>query len=42
MKDIKRGKQSTIRFDEITYECAMAPGDFSERLLKNPPREYTR
>ena len=41
-KDLKRGKQSSIRFDEISYQIGLAAEDFSERLLKNPPREYTR
>lgn len=42
MRDEKRGKHSTIRFDEISYTLNMKPDDFTERLLKNPPREYTR
>ena len=42
MKDVKRGKSSTIRFEEISYQTELEPGDFTERLLKNPPREYTR
>jgi hypothetical protein len=42
MKDLKRGKQSTIRFAEISYQASLPAADFSERLLKNPPREYTR
>lgn len=42
MKDVKRGKQSTISFTEINYDASMDADDFNERLLKNPPREYTR
>ncbi len=42
MKDVKRGKHSTIRFDEITYKTKLKAEDFSERMLKSPPREYTR
>ncbi len=42
MQDVKRGKQTTIRFTEISYTASLPPADFTERLLKNPPRDYTR
>jgi hypothetical protein len=42
MKDIKRGKQTTISFGEISYQDPLKADAFSERLLKNPPRKYTR
>lgn len=42
MRDVKRGKHTVIRFDEISYEIKLAASDFSERMLKSPPREYTR
>jgi hypothetical protein len=42
MTDVKRKKHSTLNFEEIGYKVALEADDFSERLLKNPPREYTR
>ena len=42
MKDVKRDKQTTIRFEEISYKTTLSAEDFSERMLKSPPREYTR
>jgi hypothetical protein len=42
MKDVKRGKHTTIRFTDVSYKSELSPEDFSERLLKSPPREYTR
>jgi hypothetical protein len=42
MKNVKRGKHTVIRFDEISYDIKLAASDFSERMLKSPPREYTR
>ena len=42
MKDVKRGKQSTIRFESISYKGGLPAAEFTERLLKNPPRETTR
>jgi len=40
--DLKKGSHTTITFTEMTYKTDMNPDDFNERLLKNPPREYTR
>lgn len=40
--DLKKGSQTTITFADITYASEISPEDFNERLLKNPPREYTR
>ncbi len=42
MRDVKRGKQTTISFEDIDYQASLAADAFTERLLKNPPREYTR
>ncbi|MCP4544960.1 MAG: outer membrane lipoprotein-sorting protein [bacterium] len=42
MTDVKRGKFTSLNFEEITYSIKLKAGDFTERLLKNPPREYTR
>lgn len=40
--NLKKGSHTTISFSNITYKIEMKPDDFNERLLKNPPREYTR
>ncbi|HSH00342.1 MAG TPA: outer membrane lipoprotein-sorting protein [candidate division Zixibacteria bacterium] len=42
MIDDKSGGKTTITFAEITYEAPMDADQFNERLLKNPPSEYTR
>ncbi len=42
MTDVKRKKHSTLSFNEISYQVDLEAEDFNERLLKNPPREYTR
>ncbi|MBD3297313.1 MAG: outer membrane lipoprotein-sorting protein [candidate division Zixibacteria bacterium] len=34
--------QTTIRFDEVTYEAPLDAGRYNERLLKNPPPEFTK
>jgi outer membrane lipoprotein-sorting protein len=40
--DLEKGSHTTITFTEMTYVTDLNPDDFNERLLKNPPREYTR
>jgi len=42
MYDLKGGRQTTISFTDVTYKTDMKADDFNERLLKNPPAEYTR
>ena len=42
MANLKTGGHTTIRFSELTYKTALKVDDFNERLLKNPPPEYTR
>ncbi len=42
MYNLKRKQHTTISFGEISYKTPMKADEFNERLLKNPPREYTR
>jgi len=42
MEDLKNGRKTMISFDNISYTTILKADDFSERLLKNPPAEYTR
>jgi hypothetical protein len=42
MHDLKGKRNTTITFADVSYEIDLKPDDFSERLLKNPPAEYTR
>lgn len=42
MYDLKSGGHTTISFTDVTYKTDMKADDFNERLLKNPPAEYTR
>ncbi len=42
MQDVKRQKHTIISFGEISYDMKLDADDFSERMLKSPPREYTR
>lgn len=42
MSNVKKGSRTLLTFSDLTYETKLEAKDFSERLLKNPPREYTR
>lgn len=42
MTNTKKGSFTVLSFSETTYESKLDADDFSERMLKNPPREYTR
>jgi len=42
MTNTKKGSFTDLSFTETTYETKLKADDFSERMLKNPPREYTR
>lgn len=42
MFDLKGKRNTTISFTDVSYEIDLEADDFSERLLKNPPAEYTR
>ncbi len=38
MKNTKKKHTTTIEFREVTFDVELKPGDYNERLLKNPPR----
>jgi hypothetical protein len=42
MTDAKKGSFTELSFSELSYETTLAAEDFSERMLRNPPRDYTR
>ena len=42
MTNIKKKRSTTITFSEVTYANPLAVDKFNERLLKNPPAEFTR
>ncbi len=42
MSNLKKGTHTDLSFSEVAYDLKLAAKDFSERLLKSPPREYTR
>ena len=42
MTDSKKGSFTELSFTEVSYETALEADDFSERMLKNPPRRFTR
>lgn len=42
MTNTKDGRNTVIRFAEVTYKSDLKPEDFNERLLKSPPAAYTR
>jgi outer membrane lipoprotein-sorting protein len=40
MEDVKKGGKTTIEFSSIKYNVGIDGSLFTERFLKNPPREY--
>lgn len=42
MTNSKKGSFTDLTFTEMTYVATLDADAFSERMLKNPPREYTR
>ncbi len=42
MTNLKKGTHTLLSFADVSYETRLDAKDFNERLLKNPPREYTR
>jgi hypothetical protein len=40
MKDVKKDHYTTVTFSEVKYDVGISPDIFTERYLKNPPREY--
>lgn len=42
MTNVKKGSFTDLNFSELSYEASLEAEAFSERMLKNPPREYTQ
>jgi outer membrane lipoprotein-sorting protein len=42
MENLKKNQYTTVEFSEIRYDIGVDESVFTERSLKNPPREYIR
>ncbi|HAZ13886.1 MAG: hypothetical protein A2X86_12915 [Bdellovibrionales bacterium GWA2_49_15] len=42
MKNVKSGHQTLVEFAEIQYRVPLKVEDFSERALRNPPKEWIK
>lgn len=42
MENVKKKQKTTVQFDEISYNAGIEDKIFTERFLKNPPREYIK
>ena len=42
MQDVKKNRKTTVDFSRITYNRGITADMFSERYLKNPPRQYIK
>ena len=42
MRDLKRGEQTVVESSKVTYDFGLPEDIFSERYLRNPPRQYFR
>jgi outer membrane lipoprotein-sorting protein len=42
MEDVKKGGKTLISFSDIKYNAGLESDLFTERYLKNPPRQYVR
>ena len=42
MENLKKKQYTTVEFSEIRYDLGVGESVFTERSLKNPPREYIR
>ncbi len=42
IEDVKKGGKTTIEFSEISYNRGLEASIFTERYLKNPPRDYIK
>ena len=42
MQDLKKGSHTTVTFSDIKYNQGLTEDIFTERYLKNPPRQYIR
>ncbi len=42
MTNVQKGTKTELSFTDISYQPQLEADDFTERLLKSPPRDYTR
>jgi outer membrane lipoprotein-sorting protein len=42
MTDVKKGSNTTVEFSDIKYNVGLTSDLFTERYLKNPPRQYIK
>ena len=42
MENMKKKQTTTVQFDKISYNAGLKDNIFTERFLKNPPREYIK
>jgi len=42
MKNIKTGSETMMNYDRVEYDLNLPPDIFTERYLRNAPREYLR
>jgi len=42
IKNVKKGTRTIVEFSGVKYDLGMKENIFSERYLKNPPREYIK
>lgn len=42
MSNVEKGTKTDLSFSDLTYQAKLDADEFNERLLKNPPRDYTR
>lgn len=42
MEDLKKGSHTLVDFSKISYNAGISEDIFTERYLKNPPREYIK
>ena len=40
MKDVLDGGQTTLTYSQIEYDIGLSEDIFTERYLRNPPRQY--
>jgi len=42
MEDVKKNSKTTVQFSSIDYDLGVTDDIFTERYLKNPPRQYVK
>lgn len=42
MKNVKTGHRTEVTFESVSYNLGLKDGDFSERHMRRPPREWIR